>query len=50
MFVAGNSKNMPTQVRKALVNALATKLGSDDAERFVENMEMTGRYQTETWS
>jgi len=49
-FVAGNSKSMPTQVREALVAALAETLGQDEAENFVEKMEMNGRYQTETWS
>jgi len=50
MYVAGSSKNMPTQVRKALVAALADKLGDEEAEKYVEMMEKTGRYQTETWS
>ena len=50
MYVAGSSKNMPTQVRKALVTALADKLGDEEAENYVEMMENTGRYQTETWS
>ena len=49
-FVAGNSKSMPTQVREALVAALAETLGQDEAENSVEKMEMNGRYQTETWS
>ena len=50
VFVAGNSKNMPGQVRKSVVRALAEKIGDDKAEEFVENMEQTGKYQTETWS
>ena len=49
-FVAGNSKNMPSQVREALVDALAVELGSEEAEKYVEKMEVTGRYQTETWA
>ena len=48
-FIAGNSKNMPSQVREALVSALATKLG-EMAEQFVEKMEAQGKYQTETWA
>jgi len=49
-FIAGNSKNMPTQVREALVNALATKMEQEKAEQMVEKMELDGRYQTETWA
>jgi len=49
-FVAGNSKNMPSQVRDALVTSLATRLGKEEAEKFVETMEITGKYQTETWA
>ena len=52
MFVAGSSKNMPQQVRRALVSALATRLGDEGAEQWVERMEAASppRYQTETWS
>jgi len=53
-YVAGNSKLMPTQVRQALVDALATRLDiegrTDEAEKYVATMEAKGRYQTETWS
>ena len=35
MFVAGSSKNMPQQVRRALVSALATRLGDEGAEQWV---------------
>jgi len=47
-YVAGNSKMMPTQVQEALVNAIKEVV--PDAEGYVEKMEQTGRYQTETWS
>ena len=50
VFVAGSSKNMPGQVRAALVSALSTRLGEEEAELFVENMEKSGKYQMETWS
>jgi sulfite reductase alpha subunit-like flavoprotein len=42
-YVSGNSKNMPTAVKKALQEAL------EDAE-YVENMIKSGRYQEETWA
>ena len=50
MFVAGSSKNMPSAVRKELVYALATRLGQEEAESRVEKMELSGKYQTETWA
>jgi len=50
VYVAGSSKNMPGQVRKAIVSALSDSLGEDAAEEYVEKMENVGRYQTETWS
>ena len=49
-FVAGNSKNMPTAVREALVAAINIRLGEGKGEEFVANMESSGKYQTETWS
>lgn len=50
VFVAGSSKNMPGQVRAALVSALSTRLGEEEAELFVENIEKSGKYQMETWA
>jgi len=49
-FLAGNSKQMPTQVREALVEVLADRLGQEEALAYVDKMEAMGRYQTETWS
>ena len=49
-YVAGNSKNMPTAVREALVAALTVRLGEGKGEEFVASMESSGKYQTETWS
>merc|ERR1719209_61479 len=49
-YVAGNSKNMPTAVRQALVSAIDGRLGEGKGEEVVANMEASGRYQTETWS
>jgi len=49
-FIAGNSKNMPTQVRESLISALATRLGNNRALQWVETMEAQGKYQTETWA
>ena len=41
---------MPTEVRAALVRALVPPLGEAAAEQYVADMELRGRYQTETWS
>ena len=49
-YVAGNSKNMPTAVRQALVSAIDGRLGEGKGEKVVAGMEASGRYQTETWS
>lgn len=43
-LVAGNSKNMPTAVKEAVVNALTGD------SNYVEQMIKTGRYQEETWA
>jgi sulfite reductase alpha subunit-like flavoprotein len=51
-FVAGNSKEMPTAVRAALTACLAAELegGEAAAASYVDTMETSGRYQTETWA
>uniref|UniRef100_A0A1Y1KHU1 NADPH-dependent diflavin oxidoreductase 1 n=3 Tax=Photinus pyralis TaxID=7054 RepID=A0A1Y1KHU1_PHOPY len=49
VFVAGNAKNMPRQVREAFVSVCKMNGGMANADAFIENMEKTGRYQTETW-
>jgi sulfite reductase alpha subunit-like flavoprotein len=49
-YVAGNSKQMPTAVRAALVDCLATQLEAGAAASYVDTMEASGRYQTETWA
>ena len=49
-YVAGNSKSMPGAVREALVAALASRLGEEQGEVYVQGMEREGRYQTETWA
>merc|ERR550517_1055135 len=50
LFVAGSAKNMPGQVRAALLSALASRVGEDQAASFVEDLESSGKYQMETWS
>jgi sulfite reductase alpha subunit-like flavoprotein len=51
-FVAGNSKQMPAEVRAALAACLSPGLGGEEAAgiTYVDAMEAAGRYQTETWS
>ena len=50
LFVAGSAKNMPGQVRAALLTALSSRVGEDQAASFVEDLESSGKYQMETWS
>lgn len=52
VFVAGNAKNMPNDVRQALIDCIvqAGKYAPEAATNFIEKMEKTGRYQIETWA
>jgi sulfite reductase alpha subunit-like flavoprotein len=57
IYVAGNAKNMPAAVRRALVDVVVQQGGKDgammnkhDAEAYVRLLEKKGRYQTETWA
>ncbi|RZF48149.1 hypothetical protein LSTR_LSTR009838 [Laodelphax striatellus] len=52
IFVAGNSNNMPEAVRDAFKSIYCQCGGysSDQAEELFCKMEMSGRYQTETWA
>lgn len=52
IFVAGNSKNMPQQVREAFLEVCIEcgKMDKEEAEKFMENLERKNQYQTETWS
>ncbi|VVC96015.1 unnamed protein product [Leptidea sinapis] len=47
IYVSGNSKNMPDNVRDSFIENVLCDL--EDAKGFVKNMVQTGRYQTETW-
>ncbi|KRT79284.1 hypothetical protein AMK59_7994 [Oryctes borbonicus] len=51
IFVAGNSKNMPQEVRNAFVSTCIEQgnLSKEEAEKLIREMERTNRYQTETW-
>lgn len=51
IYLAGNSKNMPSNVRDEFVG-LARETGEmtdEEAEVFVEHLEKNNRYQCETW-
>ncbi|XP_047113286.1 NADPH-dependent diflavin oxidoreductase 1 isoform X2 [Schistocerca piceifrons] len=53
IYVAGNSKNMPDQVRDTFISHVcggAGELPETSATKFIEQLELNGRYQTETWS
>lgn len=51
IYLAGNSKNMPDNVREEFVS-LAKEIGKmtkEQAETFIKHLEKNNRYQTETW-
>lgn len=52
VYVAGNSKMMPEQVKEALVQVCLQKgdMSRENAERLLLQMEKTKRYQIECWS
>lgn len=50
IFLSGNAKNMPDNVREAIVEVIASGGHStEDAKEILKNMERDGRFQTETW-
>uniref|UniRef100_A0A1B6DR54 NADPH-dependent diflavin oxidoreductase 1 n=3 Tax=Clastoptera arizonana TaxID=38151 RepID=A0A1B6DR54_9HEMI len=52
IYVAGNSNNMPNSVKEAFINVFEKEgqINKEDATKRIEEMEINGRYQTETWS
>jgi equilibrative nucleoside transporter 1/2/3 len=53
IFLAGSSKNMPAGVKEAFVKDVACnvgKLSREEAEHFIQSLENTGYFQSETWA
>lgn len=52
IYIAGNAKDMPTAVKEAFANSVATqkKESLEEAMKSIEAMEQNGKYQTETWT
>lgn len=52
IFIAGNAKLMPQEVKKAFIDICVDcgKMKKDEAVHFMQNMEKEHRYQTECWS
>lgn len=52
IYVAGNSKQMPRDVRETILKIITerTKLTLEEATKYLTKMEMEKRYQCETWS
>lgn len=51
IYLSGSSKNMPKCVRDEFID-LSIKYGNltrSEAENYIEKVEKSGRYQTETW-
>lgn len=51
VFICGSSGNMPRQVRITLIEILVKfgSLSNEDADKYLMDMENTGRYIQETW-
>ena len=51
VYVCGDARQMPHDVRAALVKSLQAGggLSAEDAEKRVREMEQRGRYQTDVW-
>ncbi|KYN01720.1 NADPH-dependent diflavin oxidoreductase 1 [Cyphomyrmex costatus] len=51
IYLAGNSKNMPDNVRDEFVSLAKEtgKMTKEQAETFIKHLEKNNRYQTETW-
>ncbi|XP_061164721.1 NADPH-dependent diflavin oxidoreductase 1-like [Saccostrea echinata] len=51
-FIAGNAKQMPDDVRSALLSIIQQQghMTSDKADTYIHHLEQTRRYQAETWS
>ncbi|XP_078604811.1 NADPH-dependent diflavin oxidoreductase 1-like isoform X1 [Branchiostoma floridae x Branchiostoma japonicum] len=52
IFVAGNAKQMPTDVQSALQSVLMDhgNMGEAEADRYIHSLEHRRRYQVEAWS
>lgn len=52
IYLAGNSKNMPNNVREEFIDLVKDngKLTYEEAVNFIEQLEKNNRYQSETWS
>jgi sulfite reductase alpha subunit-like flavoprotein len=51
IYVAGNAKRMPRDVREAIVDTIVEKggLSREDALKYIRQLENKARYQCETW-
>lgn len=51
IYLAGNSKNMPNDVRDEFVDLTKEigKMTKEQAEAFIKDLEKNNRYQIETW-
>lgn len=51
IYLAGNSKNMPNDVRDEFVNLTKEigKMTEEQALAFLKDLEKNNRYQIETW-
>ncbi|CAG0913295.1 unnamed protein product [Notodromas monacha] len=52
VFLAGNAKQMPTDVHDALITVFRKegKMNEDEADDYFQQLESSGRFQQETWA
>lgn len=51
IYLAGSSKNMPNCVREEFIRIIkeTAQLTKEEAEKFIQHLETSNRYQCETW-
>lgn len=51
IFIAGNSKDMPDCVKTSFVEIFENQgnMNSEDAKNFLKKLEISKRFQLETW-
>lgn len=51
VYICGNGNKMPTDVRKTIIRIISKEgnMSEDEAEKFLKDMEVKGKYLTETW-
>lgn len=51
VYICGNGNKMPSDVRKTIISIISKEgnMSYEDAEKFIKDMEVKGKYCAETW-